>query len=116
MSLRGIAACGLVAADHGVSPEVLQRDYILQIALLDSEARREIEQTFVEPYFDIAIRSHTASASARSRTLTLSSCLARRDWSERTVKTLLSGGSDPVITAAPKGAWTHQVTDKAKGM
>ncbi len=35
---------------------------------------------------------------------------------ERTVKTLLSGGSDPVITSAPEGAWTHAVTDKAKGM
>lgn len=35
---------------------------------------------------------------------------------ERTVNTLLSGGSDPVITKAPKGAWTHAVTDKAKAM
>ena len=35
---------------------------------------------------------------------------------ERTVRTLLSGGSDPVITAAPAGAWTHVVTDKALGM
>jgi glutamate synthase domain-containing protein 1/glutamate synthase domain-containing protein 3 len=49
----GIAACGLVAADHGVSPEVLQRDYILQIALLDPEARGEAENAFVEPYFDV---------------------------------------------------------------
>ena len=49
----GIAACGLVAADHGVSPEVLNRDYILQIALLDPEARGEAEKTFVEPCFDI---------------------------------------------------------------
>ena len=32
---------------------------------------------------------------------------------ERTVKTLLSGGSDPVITKAPTGAWTHAVIDKA---
>jgi NitT/TauT family transport system substrate-binding protein len=32
---------------------------------------------------------------------------------ERTVNTLLSGGSDPVITKAPKGAWTHAVIDKA---
>ena len=32
---------------------------------------------------------------------------------DRTVKTLLSGGSDPVITMAPTGAWTHVVTDKA---
>ncbi len=32
---------------------------------------------------------------------------------ERTVETLLSAGSDPVITAAPEGAWTHMVTDQA---
>jgi NitT/TauT family transport system substrate-binding protein len=33
---------------------------------------------------------------------------------DRTVKTLMSGGSDPVITKAPEGAWTHDVIDKAK--
>ncbi|SFT68285.1 ABC transporter substrate-binding protein [Sedimentitalea nanhaiensis] len=32
---------------------------------------------------------------------------------ERTVQTLLSGGSDPVITKAPEGAWTHAVTAAA---
>jgi hypothetical protein len=32
---------------------------------------------------------------------------------ERTVATLLGGGSDPVISKAPEGAWTHQITDKA---
>ena len=32
---------------------------------------------------------------------------------ERTVASLLSGGSDPVITAAPEGAWTHAITDAA---
>jgi NitT/TauT family transport system substrate-binding protein len=32
---------------------------------------------------------------------------------ERTVATLLAGGSDPVITAAPVGAWTSVITDKA---
>jgi NitT/TauT family transport system substrate-binding protein len=32
---------------------------------------------------------------------------------ERTVATLLAGGSDPVITAAPTGAWTSVITDKA---
>ena len=30
-----------------------------------------------------------------------------------TVAALMSGGSDPVITAEPAGAWTAQVTDKA---
>jgi len=32
---------------------------------------------------------------------------------DRTVATLLAGGSDPVITAEPEGAWTHAITDKA---
>jgi NitT/TauT family transport system substrate-binding protein len=32
---------------------------------------------------------------------------------ERTVASLLSPGSDPVISKAPEGAWTHQITDKA---
>lgn len=32
---------------------------------------------------------------------------------ERTVASLLSGGDDPVISMAPTGAWTHQITDKA---
>ena len=32
---------------------------------------------------------------------------------ERTVQTLLKGGSDPVITKAPEGAWTHAITDAA---
>ncbi|MBP9950400.1 MAG: ABC transporter substrate-binding protein [Cypionkella sp.] len=31
----------------------------------------------------------------------------------RTVAALMSGGSDPVITKEPVGAWTHAVTDKA---
>ncbi|MFZ5709727.1 MAG: ABC transporter substrate-binding protein [Pseudomonadota bacterium] len=32
---------------------------------------------------------------------------------ERTVKILLAGGSDPVISKAPEGAWTSVITDKA---
>jgi NitT/TauT family transport system substrate-binding protein len=34
---------------------------------------------------------------------------------ERTVKTLLSAGSDPVITKEPEGAWSHAVSDVALG-
>jgi NitT/TauT family transport system substrate-binding protein len=33
---------------------------------------------------------------------------------ERTVATLLAGGSDPVITKAPTGAWSHAVYDAMK--
>ncbi len=32
---------------------------------------------------------------------------------KRTVEALMSGGSDPVITKEPEGAWTHEITDKA---
>ncbi|UWQ26256.1 ABC transporter substrate-binding protein [Leisingera aquaemixtae] len=32
---------------------------------------------------------------------------------ERTVSTLMGGGSDPVITKQPEGAWTHAITDAA---
>jgi len=35
---------------------------------------------------------------------------------DRTVATLMGGGSDPVITKKPQGAWTHAVIDKALGM
>jgi NitT/TauT family transport system substrate-binding protein len=35
---------------------------------------------------------------------------------QRTVDTLLAGGSDPVITKAPEGAYTTAITDKALGM
>ncbi len=34
---------------------------------------------------------------------------------ERTVDELMSGGSDPVITKKPEGAWTHAIFDKAFG-
>ena len=32
---------------------------------------------------------------------------------DRTVSTLLAGGSDPVITKKPQGAWTHDITNLA---
>jgi NitT/TauT family transport system substrate-binding protein len=35
---------------------------------------------------------------------------------DRTVATLMKGGSDPVITAAPTGAWSDVVMAKVKGM
>jgi glutamate synthase domain-containing protein 1/glutamate synthase domain-containing protein 3 len=49
----GIAACGLVPEDLGVSRKVLDEDYILQIAILDLLAKGEIEKNFIEPYFTI---------------------------------------------------------------
>ena len=38
--------------------------------------------------------------------------LAEADY-QRTVDILLSGGSDPVIQAAPEGAWVSTITDRA---
>jgi len=35
---------------------------------------------------------------------------------DRTVETLLSGGSDPVISKKPEGAWSHVIIDKALSM
>jgi glutamate synthase domain-containing protein 1/glutamate synthase domain-containing protein 3 len=49
----GIAACGLVPEDMGVSRKVLEEDYILQVALLDPAARAEVEEAFIDPYFDV---------------------------------------------------------------
>jgi glutamate synthase domain-containing protein 1/glutamate synthase domain-containing protein 3 len=49
----GIAACGLVPEEMGVSAKVLEEDYILQVALLDPHARGEVEETFIRPFFDV---------------------------------------------------------------
>ena len=49
----GIAACGLVPEDFGVSRKVLEEDYCLQVALLDPKAHGEVEKEFIEPYFNI---------------------------------------------------------------
>jgi NitT/TauT family transport system substrate-binding protein len=34
----------------------------------------------------------------------------------RTVETLMGGGSDPVISAKPEGAFTHDIIEKALAM
>ena len=49
----GIAVCGLVPEDMNVSRKVLDEDYILQVALLDADARAEVERDFIEPFFDV---------------------------------------------------------------
>jgi glutamate synthase domain-containing protein 1/glutamate synthase domain-containing protein 3 len=49
----GIAACGLVPEDFGVSREVLEQDYCLQVALLDPSARGEVEKEFIDPFFTV---------------------------------------------------------------
>ncbi len=49
----GIAACGLVPEELGVSRSVLDDDYILQVALLDPTAKGDVETECIEPYFRI---------------------------------------------------------------
>jgi glutamate synthase domain-containing protein 1/glutamate synthase domain-containing protein 3 len=49
----GIAACGLVPEEMGVSRKVLEENYILQVALLDPTAREEVEKNFITPYFNV---------------------------------------------------------------
>jgi len=49
----GIAAVGLSAEQLGVSQEILEQDYILQIALLDAEAQQEVEHTCITPFLDV---------------------------------------------------------------
>jgi len=49
----GIAAVGLSASDLGVSQEVLDSHYLLQVALLDFSARSDIEAEFITPHLDV---------------------------------------------------------------
>jgi glutamate synthase domain-containing protein 3 len=50
----GIAAAGLVPEQLGISAEVLDSHYLLQLALLDDHAHAEVERQFVLPFFDVA--------------------------------------------------------------
>lgn len=52
----GIAAVGLCAQSLGISQEVLDTHYLLQIALLDPQSRPDVERSHIEPFFEI----HTA--------------------------------------------------------
>jgi glutamate synthase domain-containing protein 1/glutamate synthase domain-containing protein 3 len=49
----GIAAVGLSHEDLGVSRSILEADYLLHIALLDPEARKEIEEEFILPFMQV---------------------------------------------------------------
>ncbi|MDP3286099.1 MAG: hypothetical protein Q8M56_16845, partial [Desulfobacterales bacterium] len=50
----GIAAVGLSADSLGVTQDVLDTHYMLQVALLDPEARRDVEKMNIEPYLEIS--------------------------------------------------------------
>ncbi|MFN4219154.1 MAG: glutamate synthase [Candidatus Bipolaricaulia bacterium] len=49
----GLAAVGLLPHQMGVSKEKLEDDYLIQIAYLDPAARKDVEQDFLLPYFEI---------------------------------------------------------------
>jgi len=56
----GIAAVGLVPEQMGISREVLDSHYLLQIALLDPACHAELERQFILPNFDIALSTRQA--------------------------------------------------------
>ena len=49
----GIAALGLSARDLGVTREVLDSHYLLQVALLDPAARQEVESSCIAPFMEV---------------------------------------------------------------
>lgn len=50
----GIAMAGLLPEQAGVDSETLRSHYLIQIAFLDPEARKEVEETCLLPFFDLA--------------------------------------------------------------
>jgi glutamate synthase domain-containing protein 1/glutamate synthase domain-containing protein 3 len=53
----GIAAVGLIPEQLGVSREVLDNSYLLQIALLDPDCHADLERRLILPNFDVALSS-----------------------------------------------------------
>jgi len=49
----GIAAVGLSAEDLGVTQDVLNTHYLLQVALLDPECRSDVEAAAIEPFLEV---------------------------------------------------------------
>jgi glutathione S-transferase/glutamate synthase domain-containing protein 1 len=63
----GIAAVGLVPEEFGVSQEILDNDYLVAIAYLDSEIREELEAEFIDKVFEvdhIHVQEHLADYTA----------------------------------------------------
>jgi glutamate synthase domain-containing protein 1/glutamate synthase domain-containing protein 3 len=50
----GIAAAGMVPSQLGVSREVLDSHYLIQIALLNPDCHAEVERQFILPSFEVA--------------------------------------------------------------
>ena len=51
----GVAAVGLTPEQMGVSRDVLDNHYLLQIALLDPDCHAELEREFILPHFEVAL-------------------------------------------------------------
>jgi glutamate synthase domain-containing protein 1 len=51
----GIAAAGLVPEQLGVSADILESHYLLQLALLDPDCHAELERQFILPNFDVVV-------------------------------------------------------------
>ncbi|MDI6773890.1 MAG: glutamate synthase [Verrucomicrobiota bacterium] len=49
----GIAVAAMEPRRLGVDAETLRQDYLLQVALLDPKAEKEMERTFVAPFFRV---------------------------------------------------------------
>src|SRR5512139_113629 len=49
----GIAAAGLCADDLGVAQNILDDDYLLQVAYLDPAAREQVERECIHPFLKI---------------------------------------------------------------
>lgn len=49
----GIAAVGLDPVTLGVSQEILDEDYLIQVAYLDPESRAQVETEFITPVFKV---------------------------------------------------------------
>jgi len=49
----GVAAVGLSPEEFGVSPAVMQDDYLLVVAYLDPESRAEVEAKHIAPTFEV---------------------------------------------------------------
>jgi glutamate synthase domain-containing protein 1/glutamate synthase domain-containing protein 3 len=49
----GIAAVGLSAENLGISQEILDTHYLLQVALLDPASRQDVEESAIKPFMEI---------------------------------------------------------------
>ena len=83
----GIAAVGLDAESLGVSQEVLEDDYLIQVAYLDPEARRQVESQFITNVFQV-------------------------EHARRQIPTVGTGGIFPGLMVKPPDVWHYFVRVK----